>query len=372
MDAGFSWADVLLSDNNQPTATGFGGSLLAAGVVHGTAHLTFTASDPSGPGVYNVTVKLDGNPIYSGMPGSNGGDCNPAGTDPSSGALIFDYQQPCPTSEQLDIPVDTTRLSDGTHDLQVIVEDAAQNAATVLDQNFTTKNLATVASAAPEHPETASTTGSGGSPTTASPATPATVYVFRLDKTAAKLIGGTVRRRYFDSGVVLSGAVVNQAGVPAPGVAVDAQAMTFADQRFRTVAAAVTDAAGRFTLTIPRGDSRTVRLVVNGESARFKQEVQPDVTLAVHALDHERLLFTGQVAIDRGGAPAPIVVLADHLSSGWQTIATVQTSRTGRYSYTLDASPRAVGQSFYFRASTPATALWQASDSGVEVVKVVR
>jgi hypothetical protein len=372
MDAGFSWADILLSDNNQPTATGFGGSLLAPGVVRGTAHLTFTASDPDGPGIYNVTVKLDGNPIYSGMPGSNGGECSPAGTDSSSGALIFDYQQPCPTSEQLDIPVDTTKLTDGAHDLQVIVEDAAENAATVLDQNLTTQNLATVASAAPERPETASTTGSGGSPTTASPAAPAAVYAFRLDKTAAKLMDGTVRRRYLDSRVVLSGAVVSQAGVPAPGVAVDAQVMTLAGQRFRTVASATTDAAGRFTLIVPRGDSRTVRLVVSGESARFKQDVQPDVTLAVHALDHERLSFTGHVAIDRGAAPAPIVVLADHLSSGWQTIASVQTSRTGRYSYTLDASPRALGQTFYFRASTPATALWQTSDSSVELVKVVR
>lgn len=54
MDAGFSWADVLLSDNDQPTATGFGGSLLAPGAVAGTAHLTFTAVDPNGPGVYNV------------------------------------------------------------------------------------------------------------------------------------------------------------------------------------------------------------------------------------------------------------------------------------------------------------------------------
>ena len=64
--------------------------------MHGTANLALTASDPSGPGIFNVTVKIDGSPIYSGTPSTNGGKCVSVGTDPFSGAMIFDYQQPCP------------------------------------------------------------------------------------------------------------------------------------------------------------------------------------------------------------------------------------------------------------------------------------
>ena len=309
------------------------------------------------------------------MPDSNGGECNPIGTDPSSGALIFDYQQPCPASEQLDIPVDTTKLTDGTHEVQVIVESADEDSATVLDQDFTTQNLTTIASTTPEKLQTSSATGSpsGAGPAgTASPTQPAAVYAFKLDKASAKLIGGTVRRRYLGSRLVLSGTVVSPAGVPAPGVVVTAQIGTLAGQGFQTVASTSTDAAGRFTLTLPRGDSRSVQLLVGGEAVSLKQEVRPNVTFAVRSLHGQELVFTGRVAIDRAGGPAPIVVLVDHTSLGWETVGTVQTTRTGRYRDTTPVSPRAIGQAFYFRASTPATALWQAASSTLQTVKVAR
>ena len=53
---------------------------------------------------------------------------------------MFDYQQPCLTSEVVDVPVPTTGLPDGSHELAVTVTDAAGNSSTVLDQNITTSN----------------------------------------------------------------------------------------------------------------------------------------------------------------------------------------------------------------------------------------
>ena len=53
---------------------------------------------------------------------------------------MFDYQQPCLTSEGVDVPVPTAGLSDGSHELAVTVTDAAGNSSTVLDQNITTSN----------------------------------------------------------------------------------------------------------------------------------------------------------------------------------------------------------------------------------------
>ncbi|HET8980123.1 MAG TPA: hypothetical protein VFN87_18365 [Solirubrobacteraceae bacterium] len=137
--AEISWAHLLLSSNVSPQGSGFSGSALNRRV-RGTGHLVFTAAEPSGPGIYAVSVALDGQTVWTGSPNANGGECVPVGTDPSSGALMFDHQQPCLTSEVVDAPVPTVGLPDGQHELAVTVTDAAGNASTVLDQTITTSN----------------------------------------------------------------------------------------------------------------------------------------------------------------------------------------------------------------------------------------
>jgi hypothetical protein len=86
-----------------------------------------------------VTAAIDGRPVFSGTPNTNGGACVPVGTD-ASGALMFDLQQPCPATEVVDVPIPTVGLADGAHDLAVTVTDAARNSSTVLDQNISTSN----------------------------------------------------------------------------------------------------------------------------------------------------------------------------------------------------------------------------------------
>ena len=130
------WANFLLSNSSTPAAEGFGGPLLGAGA-RGTQELTFTASDPAGPGVYNVSVQVDGQTLYSGTPDTNGGKCVPVGS--SGGALMFDYSQPCRQSESVDLPINTASLTDGQHTLKVTVQDAAGNTA-VYDATISTHN----------------------------------------------------------------------------------------------------------------------------------------------------------------------------------------------------------------------------------------
>ncbi len=132
-------ARFLLSSSAAPQATSFGGSVLQPGV-GGRGHLVFTASDATGPGVYAVTVRVDGATVWSGTPNTNGGHCVPVGSDPGSGALMFDWQQPCPPTEVVDVPVRSGGLHDGRHELSVTVTDAAKNTSTVLDQTITTSN----------------------------------------------------------------------------------------------------------------------------------------------------------------------------------------------------------------------------------------
>jgi hypothetical protein len=130
-------AQLVLTSDVSPQGTGFSGSALQRGA-RGTAHLVFRASVPGGPGVYSVSVAIGGRVVWSGQPDDNGGACVAAGSD--GGALLFDSAQPCLTSETVDVPVPTRRLSDGRHELSVTVTDAAGNASTVLDREITTSN----------------------------------------------------------------------------------------------------------------------------------------------------------------------------------------------------------------------------------------
>lgn len=131
------WANLLLSNNATPAASGFGGTLLQAGA-RGQRELTLTASDPTGPGVYAVTVQVDAKTLYAATPDDNGGHCVPVGS--SGGVLMFDYAQPCRASEALDLPIETAALQDGQHTLKVSVKDAAGNSAVVYDATITTDN----------------------------------------------------------------------------------------------------------------------------------------------------------------------------------------------------------------------------------------
>ena len=130
-------ADLLLQNSSVPTATGFTGTLLSPRT-SGTADLIFTASDPGGPGVYSVTATVDGTPVFSGTPNTDSGSCVAVGS--SSGALMFDQQQPCPATTSVTVPVATTGLKNGRHVLAVTVTDAAGNSATVLDQDISIEN----------------------------------------------------------------------------------------------------------------------------------------------------------------------------------------------------------------------------------------
>jgi hypothetical protein len=351
---------VLLQTQSTPTGSSFAGSLVAAGSVHGTAVLTFVAGD-SGPGIYQVTVKVDGKPVYQGTPNTNGGQCVSHGTDSSSGALVFDSQQPCPPSDAVDITVDTTQLVDGQHRVQAIVEDGAQDAATVLDQTITTNNLSTPAGTSSENLP----------PPPSSAANPAAGYAFKLDTATTAMTTRTVERRYDDSAITLSGTVVDSAGAPVPGATVSVQSAPLTAVGFTTIANVTANAAGRFELTVPRGDSRDLRLTGANGQVTITERVTPNIALRVRALRHARLLFTGEIGIDSAGAPPPQVTVETLTPHGTFPIATV-TAKHGRFRYVYQASTLAIGSTYALRAVTPAGALWQGGASQVRRAKVHR
>lgn len=131
------WANLRLSNNSTPSASGISGTLLSS-EARGSRELVLTAADPAGPGVYRITVQADDETLYSATPDSNDGQCNVVGE--SSTALMFDASQPCKQNETVDLPIETTIIHDGQHTLKITVTDAAGNTSVVYDAPLTTDN----------------------------------------------------------------------------------------------------------------------------------------------------------------------------------------------------------------------------------------
>jgi len=347
---GISQANIELTAATAPQAAAFSGSLLAPNA-HGTASLQFTTSEAApGPGVYNVTVLIDGSKVYSGTPDTNQGKCARVGMD-AAGIGEFLYLQPCPLSEAVDLPIATPGLSDGQHQLKVIVTDAAGVTATVLDQAITTANRTTV-SALLSGPPTPPLT----------PVTPPT-YAVVLDPPSALLAHG-VKRSYQNSALTLSGTLRNAAGVPAPGVVVSLLAKPAAnhDAVGTVLATATTNASGAWTLQAPRGLSRQLSIVYGappssavGSSVAIDEAVRPSLSLNVRTPGRAQLVFTGQLAIAPLPSPRPVVLIEVRGRGGWQAVGVpVHVGPTGRYHYEYPSSPLTVGRAFAFRAATPA------------------
>jgi hypothetical protein len=140
-------AELLLENDGTPGGSGFTGTAL--GTVSGTGQLLFTATDPNGPGVYNVTVAVDGTTVYSATPNTSNGACVQHGIYPGTTALMFDEAQPCPATEAVDIAVPTANIPNGAHTLTATVTDAAGNSATVLAQTITVDNPTTTPTPTP-------------------------------------------------------------------------------------------------------------------------------------------------------------------------------------------------------------------------------
>ena len=130
-------ATIQLAEQSSPTGRNFSGGLLAT-PSRGSESLTFRASESAGPGIRTVTVTADSAVLYHGTPVTDGGSCNPIGE--SEGSPIYLGEQPCPLDAAISLPIDTSALPDGGHELKVTVADAAQNTSVVYDAPIITVN----------------------------------------------------------------------------------------------------------------------------------------------------------------------------------------------------------------------------------------
>jgi hypothetical protein len=373
-----SYANLLLTSGFAPTASDFRGSLLSP-EAHGTATLSFATEVAGGPGIYKVTVTIDGKPVYDATPNTNGGRCAQVGVDGFTGALVFAYQQPCPLAQTVDLRVRTTTLRDGAHELAVVVSDAAQNSQTVLRQAITVNNRTTTSSTLTSDPpeEGGADPKPGATPAAADP-----VYTLALDSRTIPLTRG-VRNVWPRSAITLRGTLRSSAGVPVAGVGVALFAKSAFDVTPRVVAQATTDTAGRWTLRAPRGPSRTLTISygarpdpASAHAISIRQIVRPTISLAVKVLGGSRLRFSGSMRIEPLGSPLPLVEIQS-LQADWRWRPVVRgkgrrvrVSASGAYSVTYNGGSKVVGYSYAFRTVAYGTALFATGVSRIRRVRV--
>lgn len=133
-------ADFLLEESAAPTVSGQAGPLVTASTVSGEAGVSFDAED-EGSGVYEETMKVDGETVSKQVINEQGGSCKPVEVA-GDGHLAFLSAKPCPASAEGKLSLDTTTLSNGEHEVLVTVSNAAGVEAVVLDRTIDVANEA--------------------------------------------------------------------------------------------------------------------------------------------------------------------------------------------------------------------------------------
>ena len=363
------WANLLLENDATPAASGFGGTLLSP-EAHGVGELTFSASDPGGPGVYAVIVQLDGKTLYDATPDSNAGRCVAVGA--SGGALMFDHNQPCRASESVNVPINTASVPDGQHALKVIVQDAAGNSSVVYDAQIATHNATTSSLGALPGP------GSGSGSQSSTPGAPNGSGA--SERAQLRLgVPQTLSRPYGRRALQIDGRLLDSVGHPIAGANLDVLQQGSGAVTPRLLGQVSTKADGNFTAPVAAGPSRTIELAYRAfandtayaAQASVKESVAAGVTLHVsprRTSPGGRIMLSGHVAgpIPRNGV---IVDLLVHYRGQWEPFRTPRTDADGRFSvpYTFQG---AIGR-FPFRAEVPGKQAGFAFSRGLsEVVDV--
>jgi len=330
-----SSADIELTNDATPAGSAFAGALLQP-AASGTEGLTFDAEDANGPGVYRVIANVDGAEVYDATPDTNGGRCTSIGTD-TSGIREFLYARPCKQNVAVDVPVDTTRLSNGRHQLSVIVEDAAGNRSVVYDGTISTSNAVAGASSArlSDRPPPVALGPANGS----NASKQATLTADWTSNDKAHLTGRYGKPAMIEGrlttpdGTAIAGALVDVTYTPTyPG----AQPVTMTGPR--------TGPNGNFTVTMPDDiSSCTVRLSYRSHIEDATPAATAALTLSVPAaitLDiapriaqlHEKIAFSGVLH----GGPIPpggkhLVLEARSAGTAWLEFEVIRTSASGHF-----------------------------------------
>jgi hypothetical protein len=351
-------SDLTLEQLSQPTVTKVEGELASAATLSGTADLAIQAEDP-GSGVYQAVLTVDGLEAGRTLLDENGGHCHDVGQT-TDGLPAFLYLQPCRPSLSVDIPLDTSALSDGSHHLVVSVTDAAGNATVALDRKIAVLNHPVVPPLPQEPVTPTQPLPEGHKPPSAtenepSPQTNPTPQPPGVNGSHASA-GATLQVRWSATARASLAAPYGHAQT-AVGRLAAPDGSPIAGATIQVLATPTSQGAHTRTLATPRSapdGSFRVRLPASTPSSRLtfayssrSSQPLPDVTAALTLTIPARLTLKvtprtshagGTIAFNGklSGAPLPpggkqLVLEARTLSGPWRQFQVLSTASQGRY-----------------------------------------
>jgi hypothetical protein len=316
-----------------------------------------------GAGVSRWEVLVDGKPVA----GESGADLQASCQEP------FVDPVPCPTAQDLSLPLETAELRDGEHDLQAFALDAAGNAAWSDSVVFSTRRGALVTPPPVAEPTPDPASGVVQPPAVSDapldPVTSASATPFRHLRLRAWFSGKSLailRTLRYGEATVVEGTLIDVAGGPVVGAAIGVRQRSIGTaSRSQPEALARTDASGRFAYRLPPGPSRVIEVsyraadsdAVPAATSRLTVRVRAGVMLrtsTARVRNGTALRFSGRVRGEVGTRRALVTIYA--LGGGPRKripVETVRAGSDGRFSYTHRFS-RISGPSVYrFEARVP-------------------
>jgi hypothetical protein len=315
-------ADLTLEQAAGPSASDVSGELASAPAVSGTSDVAFTATDP-GAGVYQAVISVDGQVVQRTGLDENGGMCRDVG-ETSDGLPAFISPQPCEPSLSADVGFDTTRVSNGAHQLIVSATDAAGNAVAVLDRTITVAN--------PIAP------GTPGPPNGANASSQAALTVAWKGSRSERIAVG------YGHAETIVGRLATPDGKPISAAQIEVLTTpSFAGAKAKPTSV-ITGQDGRFAVRVPAGaSSRTLHFMYRSHTGDALPAVTRTLTLGVRAGIALRIaprtagvgrsiFFHGRL---RGG-PVPhdgkqLVLEARSPGGRWIEFDVIRTDSRGRY-----------------------------------------
>jgi hypothetical protein len=272
-------ADVTFQDDFEPQLDGepTGPLVTPGGTLQGVQTVNIAATDRGG-GVHQAKAEIDGQVVATTVLDSNGGRCNQP----------FVVRVPCKLSAKGTLSVDTATLTDGAHQLRLLVTDATgTNTAAWGPVTITAENA--ICNPVPL---------SGGAQLSARVVAPN-----RRGRASAEVTTAYGRR------LNLTGTLVGADGGPIANARVCIQAADpLSPTAAQTIGTATTDAGGKYSYPIEPGPSRRYVVIYRLPTGAVSSTVSVNVRATASIRVNRTRLRNGQTAVFRGqlrGLPIP-------------------------------------------------------------------
>jgi hypothetical protein len=324
---------ISLSAVKDPQASNIAGAMSTASPLRDTESVTFSATD-EGPGLAYVKLIVDGNTVQSQTIDTNNGHCVPV---PGGDAYTWAYQVPCKTSVGgRTYNLNTALVPDGSHHVQVVVEDAAGNQSIVVDRTVNTHNASPGSLGALPGP------GAGGGSSVLPMGAGAPNGTSASASARLRLgVPGTITRTFAHRALRLTGRLLDAQGEPIGNATLDLLTQTAGAASIQDVGHPHTSRDGTFAMTVPGGPSRSIEVAYRAfandagyaTQATVAKTVGAGVALSItprHASSTGTITLTGKVQgpIPRGGT---IVELLVHYRGRWEPFRDPRTDASGRF-----------------------------------------